>query len=100
MKNHEIIKKPLLTEKSYLDISNKKYTFVVAKDASKSQIKKAVEEMFEVKVEKVNTANVRPKVKKQQRKEGPAVGKTAAYKKAYVKLTEESKSIEFFDSLS
>ena len=96
MKNYDIIRRPLLTEKSYADIANKKYTFVVAKDANKVEIKKAIEEIFGVSVESVNTSNVRGKLKRQ----GATSGKTAAYKKAFVKLTADSKAIEFFESLS
>lgn len=96
MKQFDIIKKPLLTEKSYMDIANKKYTFVVAKEANKVEIKKAIEDIFGVTVEKVNTANVRGKLKRQ----GLNSGYTASYKKAYVKLTADSKPIEFFESLS
>jgi large subunit ribosomal protein L23 len=96
MKQYDIIKKPLLTEKSYMSIADKKYTFVVAKEANKVEIKKAIEDIFGVTVEKVNTANVRGKLKRQ----GLTSGKTASYKKAYVKLTADSKPIEFFESLS
>lgn len=96
MKEYEIIIKPLLTEKSYADIANRKYTFVVAKEANKAQIKKAVESVFGVDVEKVNTANVRGKLKRQ----GSTSGYTASYKKAYVQLKKDSKPIEFFESLS
>ena len=96
MKNYDIIKKPLLTEKSYADIAKKQYTFVVANDANKVQIKKAIEEIFGVSVERVNTVNVRGKEKRQ----GLTSGKTAAFKKAFVKLTADSKPIEFFESLS
>ena len=98
MKQYDVIIKPVLTEKSYADIANKKYTFVVKKDATKPEIKKAVEAIFGVKVEKVNTANVRGKEKSQDR--GRTHGFTASYKKAHVQLTQDSKSIEFFDSLS
>ena len=98
MKQYDVIVKPVLTEKSYADIANKRYTFVVKKDATKPEIKKAVEAIFGVKVQKVNTANVRGKEKSQDR--GRTHGFTASYKKAYVQLTEDSKSIEFFDSLS
>ena len=98
MKQYDVIIKPVLTEKSYADIANKKYTFVVKKDATKPEIKKAVEAIFGVKVEKVNTANVRGKEKSQDR--GRTHGFTASYKKAYVQLAQDSKSIEFFDSLS
>lgn len=93
---HDIIIKPLLSEKSYAGIKDKKYSFIVAKDANKTQIKLAVEEIFGVKVEKVNTANVHGKLKRQ----GKYEGYTPDYKKAIVKLTADSKSIAFFDSLS
>ena len=96
MKNYDIIKRPLLTEKSYADIANKKYTFVVANEANKVQIKKAIEEIFGVTVDSVNTSNVRGKIKRQ----GATSGKTTAYKKAFVQLKADSKAIEFFESLS
>ena len=100
MEANKIIIKPLLTEKSYSGIANKVYTFVVAKNAGKVEIKKAVEELFGVQVEKVNTVNVKSKKKTQNTKAGRTVGKTSDYKKAIVTLTESSKSIAFFDSLS
>ena len=93
---HDIIIKPLLSEKSYAGIKDKKYSFIVAKNANKTQIKLAVEEIFDVKVEKVNTANVRGKLKRQ----GKYQGYTPDYKKAIVKLKADSKTIAFFDSLS
>lgn len=96
MTNHDIIRRPILSEKSYADIANKKYTFEVAKSANKTQIKKAVEEIFKVKVESVNISNVYGKIKRQGKHEGL----TGSYKKAIVQLTADSKTIEFFDSLS
>ncbi len=93
---HDIIIRPVLSEKTYADIPNKKYTFEVAKNANKTQIKQAVEEIFGVKVESVNTANVYGKIKRQGKHEGL----TGNYKKAVVQLTSDSKSIGFFDSLS
>lgn len=96
MKAVEVIIKPILSEKSYADIANKRYTFKVAKDANKVEIKKAVEELFSVKVKQVNTSNVNGKLKRQ----GKTQGYTSDWKKAIVTLTEDSKSIEFFDSLS
>ena len=93
---HDIIVRPILSEKSYADIATKKYTFEVAKAANKTQIKKAVEEIFKVKVESVNISNVYGKIKRQGKHEGL----TGSYKKAIVQLTNDSKSIEFFDSLS
>ena len=96
MKQYDIILKPILSEKSYADIANKKYTFKVAKSANKVEIKKAIEEIFGVKVKSVNTANIDGKLKRQ----GKTQGYTSDYKKAYVTLTADSKTIEFFDSLS
>ena len=96
MEARDIIIRPVLTEKSYAGIQSKKYVFEVDKKATKTQIKNAVEQIFDVKVEKVNTVNVDGKLKRQ----GRTQGYTADYKKAYVKLTADSKSIEFFDSLS
>ena len=92
----EIILAPVITEESMMGTAEKKYTFKVAKDATKVDIKKAVETLFGVKVEKVNTAIVGGKLKRQGRYEGY----TPDYKKAIVQLTEDSKTIEFFDSLS
>ena len=100
MNAYDIIKKPLLTEKSYADIANKRYTFVVDKDANKIEIKQAVEKIFKVKVKQVNTLNVRGKEKSQNTKKGRTVGKTSSYKKAIVWLAEGSKPIEFFESLN
>ena len=96
MKNFDIIKKPILSEKTYAEIQNKKYAFVVDKKASKVEIKKAIEDIFGVKVKSVNTANVNGKFKRQ----GKTQGYTSDYKKAYVTLTADSKAIEFFESLS
>jgi len=101
MNNYQIIIRPILSEKSFESIKGsvkiraKMYTFEVHKDATKPQIKKAIEEIFKVKVEKVNTANFDGKPKRQGRTEGT----TRAWKKAYVQLTKDSKVIEFFDSL-
>ena len=96
MNNYDIIVKPVLTEKSYGGVPLKDYTFIVNKKATKTQIKQAVEEVFGVKVERVNVTNYDGKVKRMGRNEG----RRAAFKKAYVKLTEDSKAIEFFESLS
>ena len=100
MEAYEIIRKPLLTEKSYTGIQNKVYTFVCDKRATKTEIKKAVEKMFSVEVEKVNTVNVKGHTKVQNTKAGRTVGKTSDYKKAIVTLKESSKPIAFFESLS
>ena len=91
----DIILKPVITEASMQDIANKKYTFQVAKDANKIEIAKAVAELFGVKVAKVNTINVNGKYRRQ----GIKGGYTPDWKKAIVTLTEDSKSIEFFDSM-
>lgn len=100
MEAEKIIIKPLLTEKSYAGIQNKVYTFVVNKNAGKVEIKKAVEKLFDVKVDKVNTSVVKGHKKTQNTKAGRTVGKTSDYKKAIVTLKADSKSIAFFDSLS
>ena len=96
MRAEDIILKPILTEKGYDGIPLKKYTFKVAKSANKTEIKIAIEQLFGVKVESVNTCNVRGKLKRMGRNEGM----TASYKKAIVQLKEDSKPIEFFASLS
>ncbi len=100
MNAYDIIKKPLLSEKSYAGIADKRYTFVVDKNANKVEIKKAVEEIFKVKVKQVNTLNVKGKEKTQNTKNGRTVGRTSDYKKAIVWLTADSKPIEFFESLN
>ncbi len=91
----EIILAPVLTEASMMGTADKKYTFKVAKDATKVDIKKAVEKLFSVKVAKVNTMNVRGQLRRYGRYEGY----TASWKKAVVTLTEDSKTIEFFDGM-
>ena len=96
MNAYDIIKKPLLSEKSSDGIPSKKYVFVVDERADKTQIKAAVEQIFGVTVDKVNVVNVRGKYKRQGRTEGY----TSKFKKAYVKLTADSKAIEFFESLA
>ncbi len=96
MTAYDIIKKPLLSEKSYSGIPDKKYAFIVDKKATKFEIKAAVEQAFGVSVAKVNVANYDGKIKRMGRNEG----RRASYKKAYVKLTADSKPIEFFESLS
>ena len=96
MNAYDVIKRPILSEKSYVGISNKIYTFEVARAATKSEIKVAVETVFGVKVAKVNTSNYDGKVKRQGRTEG----RTSAYKKAVVTLTADSKAIQFFESLA
>ena len=100
MRAHDIIKRPILTEKSYAGIANKIYTFEVAKDANKVQIRKAIEEIFSVSVESVNTVSVKGHKKSQNTKHVRTVGKTHDYKKAVVTLKADSKPIAFFESLS
>ena len=95
MMSYEIIKKPVITENAMDQMADRKYTFEVAKDANKIEIKKAVEEVFGVKVEKVTTMRMLGKVKRM----GANSGKRPDWKKAIVKLTENSKTIEFFDGL-
>ena len=95
MTAYDVIIKPVITETSRDDAQNKKYTFKVAVNANKTQVKLAVEEIFGVEVEKVNIMNVNGKMKRM----GRYVGRTAASKKAIVTLTEKSKEIEFFQSL-
>lgn len=96
MNKYDIIIAPILTEKSYDGIAEKKYTFKVAQDATKTQIKVAVEDIFGVKVARVNTVNVDGKKKRMGKYEGTTTG----YKKAVVTLTQDSKTIEFFESLA
>jgi len=96
LKYYDVIQKPLITEKSMAAMEEKKYTFAVHPDATKSQVKEAVEKLFEgTKVAKVNTMNLDGK----KRRRGRIVGKTAKSKKAIVKLTEDSKEIEIFEGL-
>ena len=93
---YDVILKPIVTEKSMNAMAEKKYTFHVHTEATKSQIKEAVEKMFEgTKVKKVNTMNLEGKNKRR----GLVVGKTAKSKKAIVWLTEDSKDIEIFAGL-
>ena len=100
MTAQEIILEPILTEKSYAGIPNKVYTFKVAMSANKIQIKKAVEELFEVKVDRVNTMIVKGTTKSRRTKNGEVFGKTSDYKKAVVFLKADSKAIAFFESLN
>ena len=91
----DIILRPIITENSMDGIADRKYTFEVAKDANKVEIKNAVEKLFGVKVAKVNTINVDGKLRRYGRFEGY----TASRKKAIVTLTEDSKTIDFFDGM-
>ena len=93
---YDIIIKPVITEQSMEATNEKKYVFKVANDANKTEIKKAIEQIFDVKVEKVNTIRMDGKEKRQGA--APA-GRRASYKKAMVKLTADSKTIEFFEGM-
>ena len=95
-KAYDIIKKPVLTEKSYDAMADRKYTFEVAIGANKIEIKNAIEEIFEgVKVERVNTMRTMGKIKRQ----GRTQGRTPEVKKAIVTLKKDSKGIEFFEGM-
>ena len=96
MNNYDIIIEPILSEKSTVGIAEKKYTFKVAKSATKTDVKRAVEAVFGVKVAKVNTINVNGKKKRMGRSEGM----TSAYTKEIDMLTPDSKAISFFESLA
>ena len=96
LKYYDVILKPVVTEKSMTAMAEKKYTFYVNPDANKSQIKEAVEKMFEgTKVARVNTMNLDGKKKRR----GMVYGKTAKRKKAIVQLTEDSADIQIFEGL-
>lgn len=93
---YDVILKPVVTEKSMNAMAEKKYVFLVHPEANKTMIKEAVEKMFEgVKVQKVNTMNIKGKRKRR----GMTVGRTAATKKAIVQLTEDSADIEIFSGI-
>ena len=92
---YDVILAPIISEKSMDDAANKRYTFKVATDANKFEIKAAVEEAFGVEVIRVNTSNFDGKLKRQ----GKYVGRTAKYKKAIVTLSAASKPIEFFEGI-
>ena len=93
---HDVILRPVLTEKGYNGIADKQYVFEVAVGANKVEIKKALEKVFKgIKVERVNTLRQIGKIKTQ----GRTSGRTAEVKKAYVKLSEDSKPIEFFEGM-
>ena len=96
MTAYDIIIRPIITERSMTSVAEKKYVFEVAPNAGKIEIKKAVEEIFGVKVAKVNTINVPGKAK---RMGAGRPGMTRSWKKAYVQLTEDSKTIEVFEGM-
>jgi len=96
IKYYDVILRPVVTEKTMNDMANKKYAFYVHPQATKSQVKEAVEKMFDgTKVASVNTMNVVGKVKRR----GYTSGRTNKRKKAIVKLTAESKEIEIFQGM-
>ena len=95
MTTQDIIVRPIITEKTMDGTTQKKYTFEVHKDSTKIDISRAVEALFGVKVSKVNTLHVRGRLRRQGRNEGY----TRSWKKAVVTLTEDSKTIEFFESM-
>ena len=96
MNAYDIIRRPVITEQSMESVADKKYVFQVAIDANKTEIKAAVEEIFGVKVAKVNTVRMQGKMK---RTGAYPMGRRAAYKKAVVTLTADSKTIEFFEGM-
>ena len=96
MNAYDIIIRPVITERSMAAVADKKYVFEVAKNAGKIEIKKAVEEIFGVKVAAVNTVTMRGKAK---RLGAARPGMTKSWKKAYVQLTADSKTIEFFEGM-
>ncbi len=97
MKNaYDIIIRPVITEQSMESVADKKYVFMVAIDSNKTEIKAAIEEIFDVKVSKVNTIRMQGKMK---RNGGGPAGRRSAYKKAMVTLTADSKTIEFFEGM-
>ena len=96
MNTYDIILRPVITEQSMESVADKKYVFQVALDANKTEIKAAVEEIFGVKVAKVNTVRMQGKAK---RTGAYPVGRRADFKKAVVTLTADSKTIEFFEGM-
>lgn len=92
---HDVIIKPLVTEASMNKIADKRYSFVVDKRSNKTEIKNAIQQIFGVKVKKVNTLNMLGK----KRRMGVHVGRKPSWKKAIITLTEESKTIEFFEGM-
>ncbi len=93
---HDLIRRPIVTEKSMDIMADKRYTFEVDKKANKTEIKNAIEQVFGVKVKSVNTVNMLGKMKRQ----GASMGRRPSWKKAIVTLTEDSKEIEFFEGMN
>ncbi len=94
--SYDLLIRPLITERSMSEVEQKKYAFEVARDANKIEIRKAVGEIFGVKVLSVNTMNVRGKEKRM----GVHIGRRASWKKAIIRLTPDSKTIEFFEGMA
>lgn len=92
---YDVIIRPIISERSMSQSAERKYTFEVDKRSNKTEIKKAVEEIFDVSVEKINTSIVKAKPKRQ----GRTSGFTRTWKKAIVKLTVDSKELEFFEGI-
>jgi large subunit ribosomal protein L23 len=95
MNTYDVIRRPIVTEQSMSEAAIKKYSFEVGTEANKIEIRKAVEEAFGVRVKSVNTINMYGKEKRQ----GVHIGRRPVWKKAIVRLTEESKPIEFFEGM-
>lgn len=93
---HDLIIRPIVTEKSMDAMASNKYTFEVARDANKTELKNAIETIFGVTVARVNTMNVLGKMKRQ----GANQGRRSSWKKAIITLTEDSKPIEFFEGMN
>ena len=92
---YDIIDKPVISERSMDDAQNRKYTFKVAPGANKTEVKQALEEIFDIEIARVNIMNQKPKLKRQGRNSGL----TSKSKKAIVTLKPNSKEIEFFQGL-
>ena len=92
---YEIVRRPIVTEQSMERVDSNRYVFEVDRRANKIEIKKALEEIFGVTVAKVNTINYRGKLKRQ----GVHIGRRPSWKKAIITLTEDSKTIEFFEGM-
>jgi large subunit ribosomal protein L23 len=92
---YDILLRPIITERSMEAVDQKKYVFEVARDANKIEIRKAVEEIFDVTVLSVNTINMQGKEKRQ----GAHIGRRSAWKKAIIRLRPDSKTIEFFEGM-
>lgn len=100
LKYYDVIRKPVVTEKSMNQMAEKKYTFLVHPDATKTQIKEAVQKMFDGAVVKnVRTMNQKGKIRRRNSRSGVTMGRTPNTKKAIVTLTEDSKEIQLFEGL-